>query len=390
MEVGDRLAAHVRSNALKSALLLAGFPFVLPLVSFGFVFILSAGFGERAALAAAGTIFWWVLVVVGGAMLIWLPIGYLLNQWIVDMATGARLLTRDEEPRLWALLEDLCRKAGIRLPALRVVETDALNAFASGLHEGEYSVAVTRGLLGALNDAELEAVLAHELTHIRNHDCRLLVVATILVGLVPIIHNLALKVFWVIVMGILNIYRAVFSVIPVPLVKGLVTVTYTLLFWAGKAAAYVIGVVGYLCSLVIHFSLSRRREFMADAGAVELTGNPDALISALRKITCNSELVTTIDGVREMLFDSPRMAGLFDTHPPVEQRIAAITRYAGEFRRKSENRRVADHAVVEGASESAVGGDRVEDDEFGDGRPGGRRRVPPGAAQGDGWATGND
>jgi heat shock protein HtpX len=344
MEAGGRFAAQVRSNAMKSVLLLAGFPFVLPLVSFAFVFLLSSMLGARDPLAAANSAFAVVFLVVGLTTLVWLPIGYLLSQSIIDFATGARLVSRSEEPRLWALLENLCRKCGMRLPALRIIETEVLNAFASGLREGQYSVTVTRGLMNELNDAELEGVMAHELAHIRNHDCRLLVVATILVGLVPMLHDIVMKVFWALVMGFLNLYRAFFSLIRLPLAGAMMTLGYALMFWAGKAAAYVIGVVGHFCSLVIHFSLSRKREFMADAGAVEITGNPDALISALRRITCNSTVETKIEGIREMMFDSA-IAGLFSTHPPVEQRIAAIERYADEMRR-----RIHDAAVGVSAS----------------------------------------
>lgn len=329
MEAEANLKAQVRSNALKSVLLLAGFPFVLPLVSFFFVLFMLLAFGQRDAFATAGLTFWYVLAFVGLATIIWLPIGYALSQSIIDDATGARLVGRHEELRLWALMEDLCRRAGMRLPALRIIETEVLNAFASGLREGQYSVAVTRGLMNELNDEELKGVLAHELTHIRNSDCRLLVVATILVGLVPLLHEIVVRWFWMMVVTFLNIYRAIFSAIPVPMAKGLVTVSYTLMYWAGKGAAYLIGTVGHFCSLIIHFSLSRKREFMADAGAVELTGNPEAMISALRRVTCNSTLETKVEGIREMLFDNP-LAGLFATHPPVEQRIEAIERYVNE------------------------------------------------------------
>jgi Peptidase family M48 len=132
-------------------------------------------------------------------------------------------------------------------------------------------------------------------------------------------------------MSILAIYRAAFTLLPMPGAKVLVTVTYNMLFWACQAAAFVVGIIGHLCSLIINFALSRRREFLADAGAVELTKNPDAMISALRKIAGRSDVPTTIDGVREMFFDNPHLAGiegLFATHPPIEKRIEALIRYA--------------------------------------------------------------
>src|SRR5690606_11962329 len=108
-------------------------------------------------------------------------------------------------------------------------------------------------------------------------------------------------------------------------------VGYFGMFWMGKAFAFVIGVVAHISSLMIHFALSRRREFMADAGAVAMTGKPEAMIAALRRISGCSTLETEITGVRAMLFDSPAvfsLGGLFDTHPPIEARIAALERHA--------------------------------------------------------------
>ncbi len=329
MEDGDvRKAA--RNNAIRSVLLVAGFPLVLPAVVFVLLLCALLVFGRHDAFAVASTAFFDVLIAMVVFTVGWLPIGYLLNQWIIDKATGARMLGRSEYPQLWRIFEGLCAKCGMRLPALRIIDTDMLNAYASGLSEGRYSVTVTRGLIDALNDEEMAGVLAHELTHIRNHDVRLLVVATVLVGTIPMLHDLVMKAFWAIVMGILNLYRAIFTLLPLPGAKLLVELSYTALFWVGKIVAYVIGFVGTVSSLIIHFALSREREFMADAGAVEITGMPHAMISALRKISGNSTLDTAIDGVRAMCFDSAAFGwgGLFATHPPIEKRIEAIARLA--------------------------------------------------------------
>jgi hypothetical protein len=144
-----------------------------------------------------------------------------------------------------------------------------------------------------------------------------------------------MRIFWMLVMGFLHLYRAIFTIIPVPLARALFELGYVLMFWAGKIVAFVIGIVGHFSSLVIHFALSRKREFMADAGAAEMTGKPEALISALRRISGNSALETEIEGVRAMLIDSPAIfgiGGLFATHPPVEQRIEALARSARESR----------------------------------------------------------
>ncbi|MBN9309670.1 M48 family metalloprotease [Devosia sp.] len=328
MTYRQQVDAAVQSNTVRSILLVASFPFVVPglvfLVTFG-VGILSSRPNPLALSIQAALIALAIMLVV---MIIWLPIGYLIHQWVIDRATGARLLRRNELPRVWAIFERLCTSAGMRLPALRVIETETLNAFASGLREGAYSVTLTTGLIDVLDDDELETVMGHELAHIQNHDVRLVVIATVLVGTVPMLHDLLMKAFWAVIMSVLNIYRAIFSLLPMPGAKLLVQVTYTAVFWAGKAVAYAVGFVATVASLVVHFALSREREFMADAGAVALTNKPQALINALRKISGLSTLELSIDGLRAMLFDSRGVsfAGLFATHPPIDSRIAAIER----------------------------------------------------------------
>lgn len=326
--VGDELRGAIRGNAIRSALLVVGFPFVLPGVLFvSFLAVLTV-IGQRDALSVSSRAFIYSAVVMVVITLAWLPIGYLSNQWLIDKATGARLLARSENRRLWEIFERLCATAGMRVPALRVIDTDALNAFASGLREGQYSVTVTRGLIETLNDDEMEAVLGHELTHIRNHDVRLLVVAIVLVGIIPMLHDVVMKVYWAFIMGILNLYRAIMTVMPLPFGKLILEVTYGGVYWAGKLIAYAVGLVSTTASLLIHFAISRQREFMADAGAAELTGKPEAMISALRRISGNSTLETTLEGVRAMCFDNAvfGLGGWFATHPPIDQRIEALAR----------------------------------------------------------------
>ena len=336
------LYTHIRNNLMKSVILLVGFPFVLPTVFFVLVFLGLTIFGQYQAFAIArnGSMFLFVVVIAVTA--VWLPIAYFMNQSIIDAATGARELTRSESPLVWNLLENLCISRGVTMPALRVIETDARNAFASGLKEGDYSVTVTRGLIDSLDKDELETVLAHELTHIRNRDVQLLVISTILVGIVPMIHQLSVRGIWLLTSSLQNFYRGVFTILPMTGAKTLVTITYGLLFLIGKAVAYVFGTIGHFCSLLINFSLSRKREFLADAGAIELTKNPDALISALRKIAGHSDIPTAIDGVREMCFDNPQitgLAGLLATHPPIEKRIEAIIRYGRDVAKNARRKR---------------------------------------------------
>jgi heat shock protein HtpX len=203
------------------------------------------------------------------------------------------------------------------MPKLKIVDDPALNAFASGLNEKQYSITVTTGLLQALNDQEMEAVLGHELTHIRNGDVRMMVVAMIIAGVVGFAAEL--------------IFRSIF---------------YTR--WSGwrsrdrdsrgsggAVIAIVIAValvaVAWLLSVVIRLALSRQREYLADAGSVELTKNPDAMIDALRTIEGRGELPGATSAIMEMCIDNPRegFADIFSTHPSIDARVAALVKFAG-------------------------------------------------------------
>jgi len=317
------LGTHIASNNAKSVLLLAGFPVLLLLVMYA-LFLLYAGLAVEAAgldapflwAGAALTHAWpWAL---GGAGA-WFGVAYFSHQALLDASTGARALARTDDPRSYNLLENLCISRGLPTPALRVIETPALNAFASGLHAGQYSVTVTRGLLETLNDEELEAVLAHELTHIRNRDVRLLVIAVFFVGIFSFVGELAYR-------GLTNVR------------------------WSGGGssnrsssrnsgggaglaivAALAIVAIAYALAIVIRFALSRRREYLADAGAVELTKNPDALISALRKIAGNAAMPQAPAEVREMMIENAHagIGEIFATHPPIEKRIEALVKFGG-------------------------------------------------------------
>jgi len=201
-----------------------------------------------------------------------IAIAYKFHQVMIDALTGGHEVTRQEEPRLYNLLENLCISRGITMPKLKLMHSPALNAFATGMNEKQYSVTVTTALVERLDDAELEAVLAHELTHIRNGDVRMLVIAVIIAGVVSFFAEM---VFRLLFQGGMRFggrsSRRSDS-------KGSGGVVIAIII------AVVAIAVAWFLSIVIRFALSRKREFLADAGAVELTKNPDAMITALRKI----------------------------------------------------------------------------------------------------------
>ena len=248
----------------------------------------------------------------------WIIIAYYFHQSMIDAVTGARDVTRAEQPRLYNLLENLCISRGIPMPKLKVMESDALNAFASGMNEKQYAVTVTTGLLARLDDAEMEAVLGHELTHIRNGDVRLMVVAVIIAGAISFFAELFFRLWFYSGTGFRR--RSSSSE---DRGKG------------GGGLAIIIAValiaVAWLLSLLIRFALSRSREFLADAGSVELAKNPDAMISALRKIEGRGELQGATSAVMELCVDNPRegFADLFSTHPSVESRVKKLVEVAG-------------------------------------------------------------
>ncbi len=317
------LQTHIWNNNSKTVLLMAGFPVLLLLLTYA-LFLLYAGLtGVTIGKSEiAGPFVWagdalaraWPYAIAGA--ILWFGIAYAFYQNIIDAATGARKVERTQEPQLYNLLENLCISRGITMPALRIMETDGLNAFATGLHEGQYSITVTRGLLNTLDDAELEAVLAHELTHIRNHDVRLLVIAVVFVGIFSFVGEVAFRSLWHTGGGTSS--RRSSSR------EG----------GGGALIAIVVALVmiaiAYGLAIVIRFALSRRREYLADAGAVELTKNPDAMISALQKISGNAA-VNAPSEVREMFIENPHsdFASLFATHPPIEKRIEALAKFAG-------------------------------------------------------------
>src|ERR1700736_5016402 len=182
------LYTHIASNKFRSMLLLAGlFLLIYVLVYAGGLVaevVINSGASADYYLAAAGRDLVTAFPYATAAAVLWIVIAYFFHQSIVDAVTGGEDVTRQQQPRLYNLLENLCISRGIPMPQLKMMDSEALNAFATGLNQRQYAVTVTSGLLKALNDQEIEAVLGHELTHIRNGDVQLMVVAVIIAGVV--------------------------------------------------------------------------------------------------------------------------------------------------------------------------------------------------------------
>jgi heat shock protein HtpX len=331
------LYTHIASNKFRSMVLLAGlFVLIYVLVYAGALIAevvinsdASVDYYLMAALRDLMTAFPYAT----GAAALWIVIAYFFHQNMIDAVTGGEDVTRQQQPRLYNLLENLCISRGIPMPKLKVMESPALNAFATGLNRRQYAVTVTTGLLKALNDQEIEAVLGHELTHIRNGDVQLMVVAVIIAGVVGFFGELFFRMFtnlswnssgggW----SSASSSRSSSSSSSDSNSKG-----------SGGGAIIVVIiavaliVLAWLLSQVVKLALSRSRELLADAGSVELTKNPDAMISALRKIENRGELPGATSAVMELCVDNPRegFADLFATHPSVQSRVDALVKFAG-------------------------------------------------------------
>lgn len=321
------LYTHIASNKFRSMLLLGGLFLLVYVMVFAGALLAEVAlnsnrpFDDYLTLAAHDLVKAFPFATIGAAA--WIVIAYFFHQNIIDAVTGGHDVTRQEQPRLYNLLENLCISRGIPMPKLKIVESPALNAFATGLNRSQYAISVTTGLMNALNDREMEAVLGHELTHIRNGDVQLLVIAVVIAGVIGFFAELFFRIFFNSNWSFGGGGRSSSSSSDGDK-KGGGAFAIVLL------AIALIGLAWGL-SLVVRFALSRSRELLADAGSVELTKDPDAMISALRKIEGRGELPGATSAVMEMCVDNPRegFADLFATHPSVDSRVKALVKYAG-------------------------------------------------------------
>lgn len=330
------LYGHIQRNTAKSLALLAGF-FGLAFMFWFTLFVaydalfwwpktaggvvdLEARFYAimtDALLRAVAT--WWVPMLIAA---IWVAIALTWHANLIRLVTRARPVSRREQPRLYDLVENLAVTAGLPMPRIEIMPSSALNAYATGIGPDDAAIVVTRGLLTELADDELEAVLAHEMTHIINRDIRLMVVAGVLAGGLSILGaSMAAFLFGSSESDAWDHDDGTFAWPTIGLFAVILAVTVILVaFWMVAAVA--------LFAALIKFAISRSREFLADAGAVELTRNPDALIAALTKIDGRDKVPVSSSNIQAMMF-SFDSEDLFATHPSIEARIDALKRHAG-------------------------------------------------------------
>ena len=311
-----------RRNNFRSLLLLCLFPCLVVGLVYLFSYLLTLfTVGDNSnqinLFSLSTDLFVNIVPYVIGGVLVWFLIAYFANTSIINSATGARPLERKENKRVYNLVENLCMAQGMKMPKVNVLDDDSLNAFASGINDRTYTVTLSRGIIKKLNDEELEAVIAHELSHIRNRDVRLLIVSIVFVGIFSMVAQIAM--------------RAVFySPRSSRDNKNNGTIVILLL-------AVLVAAIGYFFSLLMRFAISRKREYLADAGAAEMTKNPFALASALRKISADPDIeAVQREDVAQLFIEHPGkqvksalsgLSGLFATHPPIKKRIQVLEQF---------------------------------------------------------------
>lgn len=332
------LATWRWNNNIKSVLLLIAFPVMLLALYWGIVFTFAYFTADQSGMTApdlaqifaintttplppldvariALLLSWpWIL----GISTAWIGVSFFFQESFIRSATGAREVTRIEYPDLFNILENLCISRGMRTPKLYIIDTPELNAFASGTNQYSFAITVTSGITQALTRDELESVLGHELTHIINRDVRLLMVTVIFAGMISFLAHMVWRT-----LSYANFnggYRRDDDK------RGGTAIVLMLI-----AGAFLL--IGNLLALLLRLALSRRREYLADAGSIDLTHNPEAMIGALRKISGHAALPNVPTEVRQMFIENPpgiaSFFGLFATHPPIEARIAVLERLSG-------------------------------------------------------------
>lgn len=290
-------------------ILLVAFPILLLAMVYAFLFFTNGNSVEGTTplfLSAAP------YVIIGTA--IWFLVAWVMQSSLIRLATGSKPLERRENKRVYNLLENLCIANGMKMPKLFVIEDDSLNAFASGLNNSTYSISLSRGIINKLDDDELEGVIAHELSHIRSRDVRVLIISIIFVGIFSFIAEMAFRSLRFAGGGKRGNGKN----------QGMVILI-----------AVAISAICYLISVLLRFGISRSREYMADAGSANMTRKPDALASALRKIAADPaiEAVESRD-VAQLFIDNPKPSAhgfswdnLFATHPPIQKRIELLEQF---------------------------------------------------------------
>lgn len=297
------------ANKIKSAVIVALFVVFV----FAAAYILTRAFGYYMGYAPGGFGYFGMALIISGVSSF---VSYYYSDKIVLGISGARKANPSEDKLFTQVAENLCIGAGIPKPKLFVIEDTAPNAFATGRDPEHAVVCVTTGLLSKLNRTELEGVIAHELSHVKNYDIRLMSIVSVMVGLIALLGDWFLRSMWL--GGGRKRDNSNGDMSAIFMVLGL-----------------IFAILSPIIGTLIQLAISRRREFTADAGSVEITRQPQGLISALNKISTDMEpLEAANKATAHMYIVNPfkgksnkmvsTFSGLFNTHPPIPERIKAL------------------------------------------------------------------
>ncbi len=293
--VYDRIGANKRQTWIMMA--------IFVLAAGGFATLI--GYVAGLPIAAAPFVF--------GALIVYAMFSYYASAGVALAVSSAHAATREDEPELHRVVENLSIGSGLPMPKVYVIEDSAPNAFATGRDPKHASVTATRGLLDKLDKAELEAVIAHEMSHVGNYDIRVMTITVVLVGVIALLADLFMRWTWF-GSGSRSSNKD----------RGGA-------FAALVVVAIVLAILAPIAAQVIQLAVSRQREYLADASGALLCRNPDALARALEKISADPEpLEAANKATAHLYFSNPLrehssfLNNLFSTHPPVEERIRLL------------------------------------------------------------------
>ena len=290
---------EIGKNKRNSFLLIAAFVIFIILLGFVFGEVIYPGFG------VAGLFIAFVIAIIFAFF------GYYFSDKIVLSISHAREVQKDEYPYLFNLIEGLAMAAGIPKPKAYVIDDTALNAFATGRDPEHSVIVVTTGIMNKLKREELEGVIAHEMSHIKNYDIRMMTLAVVFVGVVALLSDMMIRsMLW----G-RHDNRGRGSLSIVLLVVGI-----------------LLAILAPIIATLLKLAVSREREYLADASGAMLTRNPNGLASALEKISADKEPLEAANKATAHLYISNPLKennkgwfdGMFSTHPPIEKRIARL------------------------------------------------------------------
>lgn len=284
---------QITSNKRKTFLLILIFIGII--IGLGYILGQISGYGQRGVLLAMGI------------SLLMTLISYYSGDKLALAVSGAKQIQKSENPYLWRIVENLSITAGLPMPKLHLINDQAINAFATGRDPEHSSVAVTTGAILKLENEELEGVLAHELSHVKNYDIRVMTIVIVLVGAIALISDWMFRAHFLSGRGDRDR-----SVHPIFLIIGLLLAILTPIF-----------------AQLIQLAVSRKREYLADASGALLTRFPEGLARALEKISLSKAPMARANSATAHMFISnpfgaSRLRTLFSTHPPIEERIKIL------------------------------------------------------------------